>query len=175
MSEERQPFGLDPAELRGRVSAAIATLFPRLEPDEREDHVQNAMVRLLEALERAGERGLNATYVWRTAHSVVLDELQRARRRTETSFEPEELERHAAGSQHDPEGAASLSQLRRALQACLSALADDRRRAVVLQWLGYAPAETARLLGWNAKRAANLCYRGLADLRLCLSGKGFGP
>jgi RNA polymerase sigma-70 factor (ECF subfamily) len=32
--------------------------------------------------------------------------------------------------------------------------------------------ELGRLLGWNAKKAENLVYRGLADLRGCLTEKG---
>ena len=32
--------------------------------------------------------------------------------------------------------------------------------------------EVGRLLGWAAKRAENLVYRGMADLRGCLGGKG---
>ena len=37
------------------------------------------------------------------------------------------------------------------------------------------PGMVAEMLGWNAKRADNLVYRGLADLRRCLTAKGIEP
>jgi RNA polymerase sigma-70 factor (ECF subfamily) len=36
-------------------------------------------------------------------------------------------------------------------------------------------AEAARSLGWTDKRIQHLTYRGMADLRLCLSRKGLQP
>jgi RNA polymerase sigma-70 factor (ECF subfamily) len=175
MTDPAWPEGFDPDSLRRQLSAAIATLHPRIPGHEREDLVHNAMIRLLAAHARGGGRGVNASYVWRTAHSVALDELDRAGRRVEAQVASEDLERHPAARSGDPERQAALAELRAALRECLSALAADRRRAVVLQWLGHPPAETGRLLGWSAKRAANLCYRGLADLRLCLARKGIHP
>ena len=35
--------------------------------------------------------------------------------------------------------------------------------------------ETARRLGWTAKKAENLVYRGLKDLRRCLTARGMTP
>jgi RNA polymerase sigma-70 factor, ECF subfamily len=46
---------------------------------------------------------------------------------------------------------------------------------VTLYLQGHTVPETARILGWDAKRAENLVYRGLADLRQCLMGKGHRP
>jgi RNA polymerase sigma-70 factor (ECF subfamily) len=37
---------------------------------------------------------------------------------------------------------------------------------------GHSVAEVAALLGWRFKKAENLVYRGLADLRRCLATKG---
>ena len=50
-----------------------------------------------------------------------------------------------------------------------------RRLAVTLHLQGHTVPEAGSLLGWNAKRAENLVYRGLADLRDCLAGKGVRP
>jgi RNA polymerase sigma-70 factor (ECF subfamily) len=36
-------------------------------------------------------------------------------------------------------------------------------------------AEAARILDWSPKRTENLVYRGLADLRGCLTSKGLKP
>lgn len=175
MGEDISKGGVAESDLRRRVAAAVATLFPRLSLADREDVVQSTMVRLLEALARAPGGSLNATYVWRTAHSVVLDEMQRARRRFEVATAPEDLGDASPRAPSNPESDASLAQLRRAVRACFGTLAPERRRAVALHWFGYEPRETARLLGWTAKRAANLCYRGLADLRACVAAKGFAP
>jgi RNA polymerase sigma-70 factor (ECF subfamily) len=35
--------------------------------------------------------------------------------------------------------------------------------------------EASRILDWSAKRTENLVYRGLADLRECLTLKGMRP
>jgi RNA polymerase sigma-70 factor (ECF subfamily) len=46
---------------------------------------------------------------------------------------------------------------------------------VTLYLQGHTVPETARVLDWPAKRADNLVYRGLADLRQCLLAKGLRP
>jgi RNA polymerase sigma-70 factor (ECF subfamily) len=47
-----------------------------------------------------------------------------------------------------------------------------RRHAVTLSLQGHSVPEIGRLLGWTGKKAENLVYRGMADLRECLEGKG---
>ena len=56
----------------------------------------------------------------------------------------------------------------------IAATASGSSTAVTLHLQGHRGAETARLLGWSAKRAENLIYRGLADLRACLEARGMG-
>lgn len=168
--------GLDPASVRRQLAAAIARLCPRWPSSERDDLVQGAMVRLLEALARAPERGLNATYIRMTAHAVTLDELRRARRRHERTDAADLLDASPAppGSDGNPHRARVGRELQEAVRECLARLVPPRRRAVLLHFFGYLPAEAGRVAGWDAKRAANLIYRGLADLRLCLAEKGHG-
>ena len=50
----------------------------------------------------------------------------------------------------------------------------ERRLAVTLYLQGHSVPAAARLLEWTAKRTENLVYRGLADLRECLTAKGMG-
>ena len=50
----------------------------------------------------------------------------------------------------------------------------ERRLAVTLHLQGHSVPEAARLLDWAVKRTENLVYRGLADLRECLTAKGIG-
>jgi len=82
------------------------------------------------------------------------------------------LEPRAAG---DPESSASFRELGTAVRDCLTAASRERRLAVTLYLQGHTVPETARILGWDNKRAENLVYRGLADLRQCLLGKGHRP
>ena len=60
-----------------------------------------------------------------------------------------------------------------AVDACLRRLIDSRRLIVAFHLLGHDLAESEQLSGWGAKRVRNLLYRGLADLRHCLTAKGF--
>ena len=58
---------------------------------------------------------------------------------------------------------------------CLARLLPARRRAVALYLQGHSAPETGNLLGWSLKRSENMIFRGLADLRRCLAGKGLSP
>ena len=75
----------------------------------------------------------------------------------------------------DPERSISGIQIGRGIEDCLLQMIEPRRLAVTLHLHGYGLKESARMLGWDAKRVDNLLYRGLADLRKCLSGKGLEP
>jgi RNA polymerase sigma-70 factor (ECF subfamily) len=61
------------------------------------------------------------------------------------------------------------------IHGCLAQLVPSRRQAVTLYLLGHPVPEIGSLLGWKTKRAENLVYRGLADMRVCLKGKGLEP
>ena len=74
-----------------------------------------------------------------------------------------------------PDAAAHGREIGRVIRDCLALMKEERRTAVTLHLLGHSVPETGRLLGWAGKRAENLVYRGLADLRDCLTGKGLAP
>jgi RNA polymerase sigma-70 factor (ECF subfamily) len=74
----------------------------------------------------------------------------------------------------DPERHASFGELGAAIRDCLAAIKRERRLAVMLHLQEHQVPETARILGWSVKRTENLVYRGLANLRDCLRGKGHG-
>jgi RNA polymerase sigma-70 factor (ECF subfamily) len=74
-----------------------------------------------------------------------------------------------------PERQAESRQVGAAIRACLGRLMPDRRRAVTLHLQGHSIPDCGRLLGWDAKRAENLAYRGMQDLRACLGQKGIRP
>jgi RNA polymerase sigma-70 factor, ECF subfamily len=125
----------------------------------REDLVQMALVRLLERHPGEGSTPRGASYLWRVAYTVVIDEIRRFRRQQRQA---EQLPRE--------EGGAPGPEARSEILDCLAGLRDRRRTAVELHLQGFRTAEVARALGWTEKQAENLVYRGLADLRACLQG-----
>jgi len=168
--------GLD--DIRRRLLRAVGRLCPGWLADRREDLVQEALLRVVDVLRRDPQRQLNDAYLRRAAYSALVDEIRRVRRRRETSLEGyddgeggEPLQPRSG--EPDPEVASSGRQLGGAIQDCLGRLVPPRRHAVVLYLQGHGVPDSARLLGWNAKRTSNLVYRALDDLRRCLGAKGY--
>lgn len=146
-----------------------------------EDIAQVALMKVM-ALERRAEeeRPFTSFYLHRVAHSAVVDEIRRRRRRPEVSLESAtvseaEVRPREPRAQGDPERSASLRELGFAIRDCLRGAKRERRLAVTLYLQGHSVPEAARILGWDVKRTDNLVYRGLADLRQCLIGKGHKP
>ena len=77
-----------------------------------------------------------------------------------------------AVTRQDPERIAASREVGRGIQDCLSQMSRERRLAVTLYLQGHSVPEASRVLDWSAKRTENLVYRGLADLRECLTSKG---
>ncbi len=165
------------AELRGSLSQAVFHCCPGWLSTSAEDIVQAALLKIIEALrEREGNPHITPFYVKRTAFCAVVDEIRRRRRLREQPMEESELIAIPAAVTGDsPESAARDAQLSRGVRDCLAALPDPRRVAVTMHLQGHSLAEVARLLEWTQKRAENLVYRGLADLRHCLTAKGLAP
>lgn len=162
--------------LRERLAGAVARVCPFWLRDRREDLVQSALLRIMEIVKREERaKSFNATYLWRTAYSVTLDEIRRARWTREVPLEEEPGERRGPGRRPDPERAAALRQTGEGVRGCLRRLLPPRRRAVLLHFLGYAPRDTAVILGKSARQISNLVHRGLGDLRRCLERKGLAP
>ncbi|HZJ52767.1 MAG TPA: sigma-70 family RNA polymerase sigma factor [Myxococcaceae bacterium] len=126
----------------------------------REDLVQIALVRLLERTAGEGTTPRGASYLWRVAYTVVIDEIRRFRR------QQRQAEQQLPGGERATPGPEARSEI----LACLDALQERRRTAVLLHLQGFKTAEVATALGWTEKQAENLVYRGLADLRVCLGG-----
>lgn len=163
--------------IRQRLTRAINTVCPAAMAAHSEDIVQLAMLRVAKVMRNQGTEGapLPASYLWRVAYSTTVDELRKSQSRQKT------VDRAAEASIAQPQGAlapdtsAEAEQLGSAIRDCLSGLGDNRRHAVSLYLQGHAVPETGSLLGWTRKKAENLVFRGLADLRRCLGGKGFSP
>jgi RNA polymerase sigma-70 factor (ECF subfamily) len=166
----------DYEEIRATLVRAVASLCPGWMTDRRDDLVQQAMMKLL----RHEEKGeLNpapkASYLWKVAHSVTVDEIRSVRRKRETSLDSAEsepndrLEDERAGQDR------AMWELGHAIRECLGTLESRRRRVVALHILGHSLPETAEHSGWRYDQVRNILYRGLKQLRFCLTGKGFAP
>jgi RNA polymerase sigma-70 factor (ECF subfamily) len=166
----------DVTRLRRDLEAAVATLCPPSLADRREDLVQEALLKVARIVARsAPDRELNATYLWRTAYSALVDELRRIRRRGEVALDEAGPSDTLASPRPGPGASNRGREIRRALAECLKRLIEPRRLAVILHLQGERPRETAELLDWPRKRVHNLTFRGLRDLRSCLRAKGVAP
>lgn len=140
-----------------------------------EDIVQMALMKVAEGVSR-GEvnRQVPSSYLSRTAYCVLVDEVRRQRRRREVPLD-ETAGTELQANVGNPERAGADREIRRAVRDCLMTLVRPRRLAVTLHLQGHSIRESAQLLDWPPKRVDNLVYRGLADLRRCLTGKGITP
>jgi RNA polymerase sigma-70 factor (ECF subfamily) len=160
-------------ELRRTLVRAVRSVCPRWLGDRADDVVQEAMLKVI-AIMRRGEGNAvpSASYLRKVAWTATVDEIRRRRARPEESMEAIDT---APAPAEATDAAAVRGELVLGLRACLDRIVVDRRRAVALHLAGYSIREVADALGWAEKRAENLVYRGLADLRACLEGKGLRP
>ncbi len=166
------------AAMRAQLERVVARACPSWAVAHRDDIVQVAMLRMLRAKRAREEDELPAKYLWKVAYSATIDELRklRARRQTPTGPLEDDSEPPAVEDpQPTPETRMHGKQIGTALRECLEGLVDARRRAVTLYLAGHSAPESGRIMGANTKRAENLVYRGLANLRDCLANKGVAP
>ena len=173
MEQKVSPDTAEYAELRSRLEQAVHRVCPFWLANHAEDIVQAAVLKIMT---RKGEGivELKSSYLYKVAHSVMVDEIRRLRRRKEVGME-DNFAAEEDSQQLGPEKQAAGRELGRSILACLGKLSTDRRRAVTLYLQGHTTPESARILDWSAKRAENLVYRGLGDLRQCLKSKGLEP
>ncbi len=162
----------DHALLRRQLERAVRTTCPRWLADEAEDLVQDAFIRLMKS-GRLDDADLSPAYLKKVAYSAVIDEIRRRRRRMDTPADHNDDDVEAVPDQA-PSGPAREA-LGRAIEASLERLVPDRKRAVTLYLLGYSGPEAARLLDCTPKRAENLTYRGLGQIRQYLNDLGLAP
>jgi RNA polymerase sigma-70 factor (ECF subfamily) len=170
---------IDVTALRQTLTRVVARVCPAWLVPQRDDLVQAATMRVLRrftgrASGSEGEPAFTSSYLHKVAHSVLVDEIRRVRRRRETDLE-EGATAAAPPAAADPERTIGSVEIGLGIQCCLGAMNRDRRLAVTLYLQGHTVAEAARILDWPPKRTENLVYRGLADLRLCLKSKGIEP
>ena len=165
----------DVDELRRQVAAAVSRTCPAWLARQADDIAQNVMIQLVASLRRGvGASGFSRVYLAKAAYGATMDEIRRHARRRE-SPDGETIVGRAASRATNPEREASSGEIVRAIQDCLALLSRPRKLAVTMYLQGCSVPETAQTLRWKRKRAENYVFRGLADLRRCLSGKGFQP
>jgi RNA polymerase sigma-70 factor, ECF subfamily len=170
---------IDYSQLREHLGRAVARLCPRWLSVQRDDLVQAAVMRVMQIVgargsAREGNPTFASSYLYKVAHSALVDEIRRVKRRGEVDLEDTGVATIAVTRQ-DPERITASREIGRGIQDCLSRMSRDRRLAVTLYLQGHSVPEAARILDWAPKRTENLVYRGLADLRECLMRKGLQP
>lgn len=163
-----------PSQLRAKLARAVTASCPLWLSDSAEDIVQSAMLRVINLTKKnEGKTDFNSSYLWRVAYSALVDEIRRRRRRREVEFTEDAVcGPHLNLGSPDPERQAGAKEMGAFVRDCLKQMLETRRSAVTAYLHGHSVPETARLLGWTSKKAENLVYRGLADLRRCLQSKG---
>jgi RNA polymerase sigma-70 factor (ECF subfamily) len=167
------------ALIRGDLVRAVARVCPPWLASRSEDLVQVALMRVLEVHRRnEGNAQLSPFYLRKVAYSALVDEIRRWRRRKEVPLETEDGIDPAAertSGNPDPEERSGGREVGQAIRDCLGRMVGPRRSAVVLHLQGHSVPEIGKLMGWEAKKADNLVYRGMSDLRECLGSKGVKP
>jgi len=163
-------------DLHDRLQKAVLAVCPLWLSDQRDDLVQVAMLRVMDLEKRSeGKREFSSSYLWKVAHSALIDEIRRCRRRQEVAIEDATPVDFPATPSSSPEEQARSHEIGEGLRECLNRLVPSRREAVTLKLQGHSVPEAAQILGWSAKKTENLVYRGLKDLQDCLSSKGLKP
>jgi RNA polymerase sigma-70 factor (ECF subfamily) len=171
--ERGEPTALDVEALRRRLARAVHRTCPAWLVSHADDIVQSAVLRVMGALsKREGNPGVATLYLEKAAFAATADEIRRLRRRREVPAEPEALARAVDAASAGPDRQLLAREIRSGVADCLSRLPEDRRAAVTLYLQGHTMPEAGGLLGWSGKKAENMVYRGLADLRRCLARKG---
>ncbi len=137
--------------------------------------MQAALVKIMDRERSGADLGdMGSRYVFKVAYSCLVDEIRRQRRRKmpETSSPAEGTLRSGDA---DPERQMQSHELGRAIKECLERLAQTRNLAVSLYLQGCNVPQISGRVGWSRKQAENAVYRGLGDMRRCLSDKGVRP
>jgi RNA polymerase sigma-70 factor (ECF subfamily) len=162
------------ASLRATLARAVSAVCPAWLAERADDIVQEAMLKVLAVRGRGeGIAALPPSYLRKVAWTATVDEIRRRAARREDPVDA--IETQAMSPPAETESTAIRNELLVGVRDCLERIVLDRRRAVALHLAGWSIPEVAAALEWPAKRAENLVYRGLADLRACLQKKGIAP
>lgn len=163
------------SEIYRELARKVARYCPAWLRDHADDIAQTAWLRLSASMkENEKNRDPGTTLIARVAYCTTIDEIRRHRRRRETGAVSGQLEA-VPSLESGPERDAGAQDIRESILACLEEMIENRSLGVVLHLQGHNAKEVAAIMEWPVKRAENLIYRGMADLRACLSRKGMKP
>ena len=169
------PPPVDFDRIRGLLERVVRQVCPPWLAGQSEDLVQNACLRVVQIWKKTEEpAALGSSYLWKVAHSAVMDEIRHRRRQREIAMDnPGTAE--PVSDAPSPEQASSAAELRGSIEAGIRKLKESRRSAVLLYLYGFSLEESAQALGWTVKRVDNQRYQGLASLRAYLKRRGLEP
>lgn len=166
-------------EIRRRLHDAVLRVCPASLSGHADDITQEALVRVSAMLEREGDtdRSLPSSYIRRTAYNATIDAIRRHRLRAsrEQPMESNDAVDPRLPNHGQPHQSLVGRELGAGIEVCLGEMVRPRRVAVILHLQGHTVAEIGRILDWPVTRANNLVYRGLHNLRRCLTFKGLAP
>lgn len=137
---------------------------------ELEDILQEIRARLWKKLGSEKKMAHLSSYIKKVVRSVVVDEVRKAR--TEERLLRRAIEEEK-GVWMSPSGKEpEREDLGLDLEKALGSLLESRRRAVKLFLFGLTVEEIAMVFHWSEDKTRNLVYRGLADIKKGLPGKG---
>ena len=160
-------------QLRADLEKAIHKICPAWMSPYKDDLIQVGLMRVMDLHQKNSGKELNRTYLYKTAHSALVDEIRRLRRRNETDLVDESGEDLPMPDQGcTPERQILAREIGNHIGDCLARMITPRRLAVTLKLQGESGPQAADILGWSLRKVENLMYRGLDDLRHCLQKKG---
>lgn len=163
----------------GRFRAMVRSVGVRhrLPEHDLEEVVQEVRIRLWRAFPSGEQIGrLGASYVYRTATSAALDLIRRRRARgADITDSADNRLDELPGRARGPEAELESSEAEQQILDCVESLIPPRRAVVRMYLGGYDREAIADVLGWSEAKTRNLLYRGLADLRERLRGRGIDP
>lgn len=165
-------------EFRGRLRALVLQRCPQelgIDPDEVEQEIR---IRLWKTLQRERNIDHPASYLHKTALSVIVDLVRRRSARPDlsmadaldTTLESDTVSPEAGA----PEQVAERHAFAQAVMQAVASLPERRRRPVQLHLQGFGTAQIGVLLQMSEPTARNLVYRGLEELRERLASQGWG-
>jgi RNA polymerase sigma-70 factor (ECF subfamily) len=160
----------------------------RLSEADIDELIQDVRIRLWRAHAkdaiRRGSESLSdvpASYVYRTATTAALDLIRRRRAGRAASHDGIEtadmLERavdYSLVAVATPDQEAETAELAAQVDRAIETIPASRRAVVRMYLAGYPREEIAEVMGWTEAKTRNLVYRGLSDLRACLTEWGIG-
>jgi len=166
----------DEARLRQALARSVGRVCPPWLAAQKDDIVQIALMRVLKSRKKSElSDPVPASYLWKVAYSATVDQIRTVRRRRETELDEARQTNPDPPAPSNPDRELARKELGRAILDCLARLQERRRLVVGFYLNGDSIKEMMGLLAWDERRVRNLLFRGIKDLRRCLTSKGIQP